>query len=333
MKKVLTISVAAYNVEQFIQSALESLVIESILEDIEVFIVDDGGKDGTLDIAKQYEQRYPLVFHAVHKENGGYGSTVNYSVKNATGMYFKLLDGDDWFDSTSLISLVNHLKKTNADVIALPLLKGKTRENMRKIEVCMNGSYGQYSVKDLGKQKEVIGNPSICYKTSIIRSSGLELPEHSFYTDAIYSIVPFIDVKKIEFLDLPVYCYRTGRDEQSVSIMSKIAHINELINISLYLIDFYELNKTCENSNYICHYVAQNACVVLKTMFFMPISKESLSRIIKYENQVKNISYDVYKEITNSNRVGKLINIMRKTKYLAYWIYGISPLYKKAKML
>ena len=68
MEKLLTISIAAYNVEGYIRNTLDSLIVPEILDKLEVFIVDDGGNDNTLQIAREYESKYPETFHAVHKE-------------------------------------------------------------------------------------------------------------------------------------------------------------------------------------------------------------------------------------------------------------------------
>ena len=120
MGKLLTLSIAAYNAEKYIRNALNSLVDESILDALEVFVIDDGGIDSTLDIAREYERNYPHTFHAVHKENGGFGSTVNYSIANATGKYFKLLDADDWYETEGVVSLVQFLGETDDDLIVIP---------------------------------------------------------------------------------------------------------------------------------------------------------------------------------------------------------------------
>ena len=66
MGKLLTISIAAYNVEEYIRNTLDSLIVPEILDKLEVFIVDDGGNDDTLQIAREYEAKYPETFHAVH---------------------------------------------------------------------------------------------------------------------------------------------------------------------------------------------------------------------------------------------------------------------------
>ena len=90
MNKVLTISIAAYNVEEYLAETLDSCIVHPNLQSyLEVLIVDDGSTDGTLEIAQEYEKEYPEVFHVISKENGGYGSTINAALKIATGKYQK----------------------------------------------------------------------------------------------------------------------------------------------------------------------------------------------------------------------------------------------------
>ena len=116
--KLLSVSIAAYNVEQFLKQTLESfLVSDKLLEYLEVIIVSDGSSDHTVEIAREYEKKYPGCFVVVDKGNGGYGSTINSSLKIASGKYFKTLDGDDWVDTKGLEILLDFLKICEADLI------------------------------------------------------------------------------------------------------------------------------------------------------------------------------------------------------------------------
>ena len=76
MEKTLTISIAAYNVQDTIERALDSLLDWRINDDIEIIVVDDGGQDESLSIAKRYAEEYPGIVIPIHKENGGYGRCV-----------------------------------------------------------------------------------------------------------------------------------------------------------------------------------------------------------------------------------------------------------------
>ena len=106
--KVLTVSIAAYNVEDYLKKCLDSFVDEGnpLMNAVEVIIVSDGSKDNTVSIAKEYQEKYPDTFVLIDKENGGYGSTINASLKKATGKYFKLVDGDDWVNTNDFYAFV-----------------------------------------------------------------------------------------------------------------------------------------------------------------------------------------------------------------------------------
>ena len=88
-------------------------------EDIEILVVNDGSNDNTADIADEYSKRYPGIVRAIHKKNGGHGSAVNTGIANAKGLYFKVLDSDDWFDEDSLLKVMDFLRKVVTDSIPL----------------------------------------------------------------------------------------------------------------------------------------------------------------------------------------------------------------------
>ena len=83
MEKILTVVIPAYNVEKYLSDTLTSFLDDSVLEDIEVLVVDDGSKDSTPQIAAEYVNRYPQTFRLVSKENGGHGPAVLYGYRYA----------------------------------------------------------------------------------------------------------------------------------------------------------------------------------------------------------------------------------------------------------
>ena len=86
MNKIVSISIAAYNVENFLDETLSSLYCPDVLDDIEVFIVNDGSKDATADIARKYVDKCPTSFFLIDKTNGGYGSTINATMPASARM-------------------------------------------------------------------------------------------------------------------------------------------------------------------------------------------------------------------------------------------------------
>ena len=93
--KLLTIAIPCYNSAAYMERCIESLLPGG--EEVEILIVDDGSqKDNTAEIADQYEKNYPGICRAIHQENGGHGEAVNTGLRNAQGIFFKVVDSDDW---------------------------------------------------------------------------------------------------------------------------------------------------------------------------------------------------------------------------------------------
>ena len=87
--KLLSIAIPCYNSQDYMRHAIETLLAGG--EDVEILVVNDGSKDKTADIAAEYQQKYPTIVRAINKENGGHGDAVMTGLKNATGLYFKVV--------------------------------------------------------------------------------------------------------------------------------------------------------------------------------------------------------------------------------------------------
>ena len=90
-KKILTISVASYNLGDMIKQCLDSIVNSEVSEYIEVIVTDDGSKDNTPNIVKEYVHKYPNIVKLITQKNQGPGSTVNSGIKHASGKYFRMV--------------------------------------------------------------------------------------------------------------------------------------------------------------------------------------------------------------------------------------------------
>ena len=325
MEKILTVSVAAYNVEKYLENCLSSLVADEVMEDIEVLVIDDGGKDASLEIAKEYEKKFPDTFHAIHKENGGYGSTVNYSVEHATGKYFKLLDGDDWFITEDLKRLVEFLKTSNTDVIINEYFLCKDKE-ATEVTHGKNEKDGVLEISSL-YENEGIGMPALTFKTEILRQCGLKLPHHMLYTDQFYSTVPFSVAQTIQFVRYPIYCYRLGYETQSMSRASRVKNTENWIKVCDLSLEFCRemKEKDCKNYKYILMQTSRCYCGTVKTLLMNPLNKNNLLRIKEYEQEVKIKNIDVYNYATKIGKMGKALYVLRKSHYSLYWFIDLVP--------
>ena len=93
--KILTVAIPCYNSEAYMEKCIRSIL--PVGKNVEILIIDDGSaKDRTPEIADRYAARYPDIVRAIHQENGGHGEAVNAGLRNASGIYYKVVDSDDW---------------------------------------------------------------------------------------------------------------------------------------------------------------------------------------------------------------------------------------------
>ena len=111
MDKLLSIAVAAYNVEKYIDIVLSSLTHSKCISSLDIMVIDDGGSDNTMSIASKYAEDYPESIRLIHTENGGHGNVINTGIKNAAGEYFKVVDGDDHVDTEGLDELLDLINR------------------------------------------------------------------------------------------------------------------------------------------------------------------------------------------------------------------------------
>ncbi len=244
MNKLLTISIAAYNVQEYLENCLNSLLIPS-MDKLEVLIENDGSKDNTAAIAKTYEEKYPGVFRLINKENGGYGSTINNSIRLATGKYFKQLDGDDWYETEHLESLISQLENVDADCIFTPFMEVYEEDNSQILRGKTELNPGQYPLVDVISRDWFMQMHGLAFRTDLLRENNVQILEHCFYTDQEYVIYPLLHAKTVYVFDQYIYCYRLGRDGQSVSLEGWQKHCAEHDRVIRQLLTKYDLLCQC----------------------------------------------------------------------------------------
>ncbi len=94
---VLTIVIAAYNVQEYLPRALDSLVLQPGLERLQIILVNDGSTDGTPAVCHEYQQRYPQNVRVIDQQNAGLGAARNAGLMQVETPYVAFLDGDDWY--------------------------------------------------------------------------------------------------------------------------------------------------------------------------------------------------------------------------------------------
>lgn len=248
--KLLSIAIPSYNSEAYMEKCIESLLVGG--EDVEILIVDDGSADKTAQIADEYAAKYPTIVRAIHKENGGHGSAVNAGIANATGLYFKVVDSDDWVREKPYHKILETLREltengTSVDMLISNFSYEKEGEKHNKVmryrhALPENKVFGWDEVKHFHKGQYILMH-SVIFRTKLLRDSGMQLPEHTFYVDNIYVFEPLLLVRKMYYLDVNFYCYYIGREDQSVNEQIMISRIDQQIKVNKLMVDFTAENQ------------------------------------------------------------------------------------------
>ena len=171
----------------------------------------------------------------------------------------------------------------------------------------------------------------ICYKTEILRKNNIKLLEKCFYTDTQYAMYPIPYINSIYIFHKPIYVYRLGRAEQSVSVEGHIKHYNDHVKVSKDIIKFYSnirfSNKYTQE--YIWKYMVEHVANTISG-FYMVLkpNKENLKYIIEFEKYIFSKNKILYKDVAKHS---KIVKILRKTRY-NYIVYKILSIYRRNKL-
>lgn len=315
--KTLTIVVPAYNVEKYLKRCLDSVKLESVMSDIEVLIVNDGSKDSTPEIAMEYERRYPQTYRLINKENGGHGSTINTGIQQATGKYFKVVDGDDWLNTDELQQYIEILKEHDEDVIATDFqcVQDETYNLLESWQATSNEEhYGKTVRIDSGEIKEPIKLHSFTIKTKILQEHSITVDEHCFYVDSEFVFYPIKYVDTVYYHKAKVYMYRLGRDGQSMNMKSMQKNINQHLTVLKHLLEDYD---SCKDNLHPAKraYIERGISLVVEIQFKIYISmglqKGTRKQCKEWDTELKRRYPEIY---AATNR--KSIDMIRKTNYM-----------------
>ncbi|MED9904101.1 MAG: glycosyltransferase family A protein [Lachnospiraceae bacterium] len=265
--KEITFAVPCYNSQDYIKRCVDSLLCCG--SDGEIIIIDDGSTDATGEIADAYAARYPEIVKVVHKENGGHGSGVNAGLKAASGRFFKVVDSDDWLDRAALEKLMCRLRKwqDGVDLLICNYVYDHLYENRQK-SVSFENVFPEEQLcgwQDMGRFKasQYLVMHALVFRTEVLRKSGIKLPEHTFYVDNLFAYKPLPYVKNILYLDVDLYHYFLGRDDQSVNEESYKKRIDQQILVTKLVVDCVDLQEVKEKSPKLSRYMMRNISIML----------------------------------------------------------------------
>ena len=234
MPKV-SVIVPIYNVEKYLEKCINSLLSQT-LEDIQIILVNDGSKDNSGNIAKEYEQNNKDRVIYVEKENGGLSDARNYGLKYATGDFIAFLDSDDYIEKNAYEEMYNKAIEENADYVECDFIW----EFPNKIRV--DKQYPYKNKKEMLSFVRVVAWNKLI-KRQLITDNNLEFPKGLRYEDVefTYKLIPFIN--KFTYVDKPFIHY-VQREGSIANVQNE--RTAEIFTVLDNVIEFYKKNNIYE---------------------------------------------------------------------------------------
>lgn len=337
--KLLSVAVPCYNSAQYMCRAIETLLVGG--NNIEIIIVNDGSTDDTLKIAEEYKSIYPTIVKVINQENKGHGGAVNTGLDNATGLYFRVLDSDDWLREESLVTLLKTIDKMYkndkmVDLILTNFVYEKLGKKKKKIMTYNNVLKPRQIIRweQVGKfkQGQYILMHSSTYRTELLRKVNLRLPENTFYVDNLFVFEPLREVETLYYIDTNLYRYFIGREDQSVNEDVMCSRIDQQIKVNKIMIDKFDCqNETNKiRKNYMTLYLT-TICMVTSVLLNKIGTDEAIEKKNELWNYFKDNNPYAYRKVgktllgrllSSNSKIGKKVTLIGYN--IARAIYGFN---------
>ena len=308
MSKIITFAVPCYNSADYMDHCIRTLLSGG--EDIEIILVDDGStKDDTPAICDRYAADYPEIVRVIHQENGGHGEGVNQGLRHAAGLYYKVVDSDDWLDETALARVLNKLREFSAAERPVDLLVANyvyehvadgTQKVMRYTNVFPEERVFTWAEIGRFRPSQYLLMHSVIYRTQLLRECGLELPKHTFYVDNIFVYQPLPWVKSMYYMDLDLYRSFIGRADQSVNERVMVSRVAQQVRVTRLMIDSHDLNAVYQENKKLARYMISYLSMMMTiSSIFLIIdgSPEALGQKTELWEYLRTVNPELYHKL------------------------------------
>ena len=213
MTKKITVIVPVYNVENYLNKCLDS-IIKQTYKNLEIIVVNDGSTDNSGTICQEYAQKDDRIVY-IEKENGGLSDARNAGLDRMTGSYVTFVDSDDWVELDYIEVLYNKLIEYQADIAVGNYCKFNESDSNFYFHISGNyfeKRYDNVSVVDcLNNSNKLLNSALIVawgkiYRKEII--TNFRFPVGRVGEDALFNLKVLLSSKTIVYINKDAYIYR-----------------------------------------------------------------------------------------------------------------------------
>lgn len=292
MEKILSVVIPTYNMENYLSQCIKSLIVDedSLMNKLEILIVNDGSNDSSSEIAHLFEKKYSNVIRVIDKQNGNYGSCINVGLKESIGKYIKILDADDQFVNLHFKAFLEMLLDSDADMIISDYQqvneKGRVLKTIsfpiepnKKHVLTFDMLNTTFATIDFQMH-------AVTYKRSIFQKMKYTQTEGISYTDQEWMFEPVCYINNVQYFNRPVYLYLLGREGQTMNPKIQIKKITDLEVGLNKMLDFYYGCTQELYDNYLKIRILQRLKGIYQTYFYI-YSEECKAKIATLDNRLK----------------------------------------------
>jgi glycosyltransferase involved in cell wall biosynthesis len=297
--KLITFVVPCYNSEHFLEKCVNSLLTPLAHgwsgNDFEVLIVDDGSIDATAEMCDAIQNESKEVVRVIHQKNLGHGGAINTALVYAEGVYFKVVDSDDWLDAKALEKVMCTIrsfimKGQEIDMLVTNYVyehikTGKSKP-MRYRTIFPQDKITLWNKTGIFLPSQYLLMHSLILKTQLLRKMDLVLPEHSFYVDNVFAFLPLLNVKSIYYINVDLYRYQIGHELQSVCETTMIQRVDQQINITHILVDSVDLKQLSKVNPRLAWYLKGYISMMVSVCSILLFIRNTSESLEKYHNLV-----------------------------------------------
>ena len=219
VKKLLSVIVPIYNVQDYLHDCINSLLEQNIdTHKYEIILINDGSKDRSNEIIDKYKEKFENI-KVFHFQNSGLGATRNKGIELANGKYIAFLDGDDFMFENGYSNLLESADYNNADVVTSPVERfedGKyTRSGLHK-KVDFTPKISTNLNETISLLYDTTSTNKI-YKLAFLKKHQLYFPEDVVYEDIYFTMRVYAKSQTINIIDDITYVWRI-RTGENISI-------------------------------------------------------------------------------------------------------------------
>ena len=225
-----SIIISAYNVEPYIERAINS-VLQQEYKNYEIIVIEDKSSDNTLSKILKYKNQIKII---KNKQNIGLGAVRNIGINASKGEYIIHLDGDDTlYDSSTLVKLDKLIGCNKPDIIFLGFqeINGNNRLRLSSKE---NSTKESRLICDTN-----FAIPSKVFKKEFLIQNNIKFVEDIYYEDMVYSTQAVILAKETMYGDFPIFNYYRNRTG-SITTKPSIKRCTDMFKMLAYLMEIYE---------------------------------------------------------------------------------------------